>query len=81
MKKEKEFVQKFQNQIEELANQDKVRNALITQELDDGTLDQSMSNSVATGWAMYTYSLAVGFSEEQSFEIAMRQMFGGNGNE
>lgn len=76
-----EFVKAYSEKIDQLANQDKVRNALITQELNDGTLDTSMQNTVAMGWAMYQYALNVGFGEDKSFDIALRHMFGSDSHE
>jgi len=80
MKKD-DIVNQFEDQIKDIADQDKVRNGLVGKELEDGTLDETLQHLAVTGWLMYSYALQAGFTDDQAFELASKQMFGGSNND
>lgn len=63
----------YNDKINEIVNQDAVRNETMKRERESGTLDESISNTVYIAHTAYVKALNQGFNEDQAFMIALRQ--------
>lgn len=71
-----EFIEAYNDKINELVNQDMVRGETLRREIEAGVTDQLMENAIALGIKSYHDALNAGFDSDQAFAISMRYMFG-----
>ena len=71
-----DFLNVYEDKIQEVVNQDSVRAETVEREIANGTSTILVKNTVLIGSDTYTQALNSGFSDEQAFTIAMRYMFG-----
>lgn len=67
-----EFIKKYAEKIQELVNQDSVRNETVKREIEDGTAATSVDNSTTIAAYQYQQALSAGFSDDQAFFMACK---------
>lgn len=70
--KKSDFLTKFEDRIQELVNQDSVRNETDRREIEDGTASASVDNSTTIAAYQYQQALSAGFSDDQAFFMACK---------
>ncbi|WP_123830970.1 hypothetical protein [Levilactobacillus brevis] len=67
-----EFIKQYAEKIQELVNQDSVRNETVKREIEDGTAATSVDNSTTIAAYQYQQALSAGFSDDQAFFMACK---------
>jgi len=70
--KKSEFLTKFEDKIQELVNQDAVRNETVRREIEDGTASAAVDNGTTIAAYQYQQALSAGFSDDQAFFMACK---------
>lgn len=72
MNNKEKFIAQLDDKITEISNQDAVRTETMKREISDGTMDQTVNNTVSIIMYTYTSCLSAGLSDNQSFFIACK---------
>lgn len=67
-----EFMNQYAEKIQELVNQDSVRNETVKREIEDGTAATAVDNGTTIAAYQYQQSLSAGFSDDQAFFMACK---------